>query len=333
MKNYTFSIRLKAARQMLGLSLEQLSERMSHQVSKQSIMKYEQGKMKPKAKTMKILTTALNISQEYLFGNGRSINTPMLRNAFNNSLPPENIEEIEAQLAFWSEQYIEAEKKAGMELSFINPLKDIYVSDLSDVSEAADFLRRAWNCGSGPIPSILRLMERKGIKILDMRLPNDVLGLSTWADEKYPLVILDTANERQTVECLRFTAAHELAHLVLNIPQKIVGKEREKLCNKFAGCFLLPHSTLTEEIGSDTRQTVTLEELIDLHEVYGVSIAALVHELWDFRIISREHYDWWYDERIKKNKSEKGWGTYVFPETIGREKRINSNNNLKTNDI
>ena len=39
-------------------------------------------------------------------------------------------------------------------------------------------------------------------------------------------------------------------------------------------------------------------------------------------MISREHYDWWFDEKIKKNRLEVGWGKYEFPETIGRERRM-----------
>ena len=41
-------------------------------------------------------------------------------------------------------------------------------------------------------------------------------------------------------------------------------------------------------------------------------------------IITREHYDWWYNERINKNNEEIGWGGYKFPEAIGYEKRIES---------
>lgn len=44
----------------------------------------------------------------------------------------------------------------------------------------------------------------------------------------------------------------------------------------------------------------------------------------DMPMLSREHYDWWYNERIKKNDRETGWGDYKFPETIGRERRIES---------
>ena len=49
-------------------------------------------------------------------------------------------------------------------------------------------------------------------------------------------------------------------------------------------------------------------------------------------MISREHYNWWYDERINKNSQEEGWGIYSYPETIGREKRVEARMKIKTNN-
>ena len=136
--------------------------------------------------------------------------------------------------------------------------------------------------------------------------------------------MIDLNLGKTTVDRLRFTAAHELAHLLLIFPKSLEHKQIEKLCSKFASFFLFPKNTFIDEMGSAKRTQLTLEELIDLKEVYGVSVAAQVHEAWDMRMISREHYDWWYDERIKKNDRETGWGDYKFPETIGRERRIES---------
>ena len=124
---------------------------------------------------------------------------------------------------------------------------------------------------------------------------------------------------KTTVERLRFTACHELAHLLLRFSE---GCNVEKMCNKFANFFLFPKQTFIEEMGALHRDSLVLEEMIDLKEAYGISIAAQVHAAWDIRMISREHYDWWFDERINKNWREKGWGKYTFPETLGREKRL-----------
>lgn len=327
MDTQLFSVRLREARQMMNLSMDQLSERTGHAVTKQSISKYEKAKMMPRGATLALLAKALDISVEYFNGTNMQLDAPMLRNSFKKEPTEEDMQRVEAQLSFWAEQYIRAEHAVGIETPFVNPLRNLIVKDFEGASHAADRLREEWRCGDGPIPSILRLMERKGVKILDKPLPGGMLGMSTMADGKLPLVVIDMANEKHTVERLRFTSAHELGHLVLNIPDDIVGGDREKLCEKFAGYFLLPHATLLEEIGSDKRDKVTFEELIDIHDQYGVSVAALVHELWDFRIINREQYDWWYNERINKNRKEVGWGAYLFPETLGREKRIKSNIN------
>ena len=154
---------------------------------------------------------------------------------------------------------------------------------------------------------------------MEDELPADVYGLSTWADHRIPLMVLDTRCSKTTAERLRFTAAHELAHLLLSLPPSS-DLSVEKRCNKFASFFLFPKSAFIEEMGGERRDELTLEEMIDLKELYGVSIAAQVHEAWDLQMISREHYDWWYDENIKKNKMEEGWGVYTFPETVGREK-------------
>ena len=325
MNTSIFSIRLSQARLMNGWSMDQLSEKTSRKVTKQSISKYEKGLMLPKKDTLAALSSALDISIDYFLGTGMSIDTPMLRKAFNGYVSDEEVTKLESMLAYWSEQYITAESKAGMLTCFVNPLKDKVVSTIEDACDAADSLRRAWNCGDGALPSVLRLMERKGIKILDRQLPCGVLGLSTWADHKYPLVVIDFANEKHTVERLRFTASHELGHIVLNIPRDVEPADREKLCSQFAGCFLLPKTTLIEELGGTKRARLTLDELIDLHEEYGVSVSALVHEAWDLRIITREHYDLWYNEQIHNNCKEIGWGEYLFPETLGREKRVRSN--------
>ena len=314
-----FPIRLRLARSIMGLSLGKLSEKMGYAITKQSLSRYEAGIMKPKSDVLATLASALDISMAYFEGTSMVLDVPMLRSSSNTSLSEEELVEIEALLSFKAEQYLRTERQIGMQAHFNNPLEGVCVSNLEEVIEAADLLREQWRCGDGPIPSVLRLMERKGIKVLNASLPDQVVGLSTWADKIHPLVLIDMGSEKTNCERLRFTACHELGHLLLTFPD---GAKVEQLCNQFASFFLFPRHTFKEEIGGDFRESLALEELIDLRELYGVSIAAQVHEAWDLRLISRQHYDWWYEELIKKNVKEEGWGSYRFPETLGREKRM-----------
>lgn len=314
-----FPIRLRLARSIMGLSLGKLSEKMGYAITKQSLSRYEAGIMRPKSDVLATLASALEISTAYFEGTNMALNVPMLRSSSNTSLSEEELVEIEALLSFKAEQYLRVERLIGMQAHFVNPLEGVSVSNLEEAIEAADLLREKWHCGDGPIPSVLRLMERKGIKVLNASLPNQVIGLSTWADKIHPLVLIDMQSEKTNCERLRFTACHELGHLLLTFSD---GVNVEQLCNQFASFFLFPRHTFMEEIGRESRESLALEELIDLRELYGVSIAAQVHEAWDLRLISRQHYDWWYEELIKKNLKEEGWGSYRFPETLGREKRM-----------
>ena len=323
MTSNQFSIRLHEARQMMGLSMEKLAELTGGIITKQSISRYEKGLMLPKRVAKLAMAKALNISDSYFDGTNLKIDMPMLRTTSNGKLSEGELQALEAKLSFWAEQYLAKEKEAGFPTQFKNPIKGTKVSTLEDAIQASSLLREKWHCGDGPIASILRLFERKGIMILAATLPDYVFGLSTWADNEHPLMILDINPEKSSVEKLRFTAAHELAHLLLSFPQESEYSV-EKRCDLFASFFLLPKQTFIEELGSRKRELITLEEMIDIKELYGASLAASIITARDYGIITTEYKRAWYAEHIEPNPREIGNGHYAFPETLGREKRVSS---------
>ena len=322
-----FPIRLHEARLMMKLSMEKLAELTGGFITKQSISRYEKGIMRPKRDALRALAQALHISEDYFYNNSIKIDIPMLRTTSNHQLNDEQLESIEAKLSFWAEQYLAKEREADYHTSFENPLAGTTVLSMEDAMQAADQLRQQWHCGDGPIVSILRLFERKGIKILSVELPDGVLGLSTWADEKHPLIVMDLRPGKDSVERIRFTAAHELAHLLLTIP--VIDSEDykptvEKRCDMFASFFLMPKNTYIEEMGGTHREEVTVEEMIDIKEQYGLSLQALIIEARDYGIIETPYKRWWYDKYLKDNPKEIGLGHYPYAENIGREERLNS---------
>ena len=66
MKN-VFANRLKQARIMQGFSMEQLCNKMNNIITRQSISKYEIGKMMPDSTTLISLSNALGVSVDYFF--------------------------------------------------------------------------------------------------------------------------------------------------------------------------------------------------------------------------------------------------------------------------
>lgn len=330
MKKEFCAERLKSARLAAGLSLEELSVLCGRIVSRQSLSNYETGRMSPRESSLDKVAKALGVSPEYFKNKGFTIDMPALRSTSNKPLSSEEEKKLQNTLTYLAERYINSEKQAQIITAFHNPLQGFSVANQQQAEQAALSLREHWQLGNGAITSVCRLFERKGIKVMEADLPKEILGLSTWGEEKYPLIVLNIDRRLTTSERTRFTLLHELGHLLLTISPS---DDPERLCNQFAACFLLPRATLIEEIGSQ-RDFITLEEAIDLHTTYGISVAALIHQMKDLCIISIEHYNYWFDEIISKNKTEQGWGEYPFDERPQREKRLNAiiNHNNKNNE-
>jgi transcriptional regulator with XRE-family HTH domain len=65
--NASFGERLVSARKMAGLSLAALAEKTGNLVTRQSINKYEKGKMNPGSDALMALSHALGVKPDYFF--------------------------------------------------------------------------------------------------------------------------------------------------------------------------------------------------------------------------------------------------------------------------
>lgn len=96
------------------------------------------------------------------------------------------------------------------------------------------------------------------------------------ADVQVIVVNADHAGERQ-----RFTVAHELGHLYLDVKRSL---EPESACHRFSGAFLLPAHVLIREVG-DRRRTITPHELFGLKQLFGISAQAIAYRCRDLGVI------------------------------------------------
>ena len=85
MINESFSIRLREARLMMGLSMDKLVERTNGAITKQSISRYEKGIMRPKRDALQAIAKALNISEEYFEGTNLKIDIDRKSTRLNSS--------------------------------------------------------------------------------------------------------------------------------------------------------------------------------------------------------------------------------------------------------
>jgi len=138
---------------------------------------------------------------------------------------------------------------------------------LSDIEKVAIELRKAWNIGDAPIINLLDLLEDNGFKIIEVETTNDFDGLSAWIST-IPVIVLDKNTD---ILRKRFTALHEVAHLLLQFSET----DSEKLCHSFAGAVLIPEHIIKKELGNK-RHSLAIQELMAIKETFGISVQALV---------------------------------------------------------
>ena len=82
-----FSQRLKSARMMRGLSMDDLRLKMGNMISRQAISKYEKGLMMPESTVLIAIANALGVSVDYFFRTNSINPTFPHKNIFNEFQP------------------------------------------------------------------------------------------------------------------------------------------------------------------------------------------------------------------------------------------------------
>ena len=304
-----FPIRLKSARKMAGLSMDDLVGKMKNDISKSAIGKYELGKMLPDSKNLIALANALNVNVDYFF---RPLNYKLINIEFRKKakLQQAKQRQIKAKTLDYLERYIEIEELLNKRNNFINPLESNRISNLQDIEKVAVELRNKWNIGDSPILNLLDLLEDKGFKIFEVETSNDFEGLSAWA-ESIPVIVLNKNSDNLRK---RFTALHEVAHLLLQFSDT----NNEKLCHTFAGAFLMPAHILINELGAK-RHSLALPELIAIKETFGISVQALVMRAKAVDIVNENYVKRFFIYVHKHHlQNENNWGKYSGIEQANR---------------
>jgi Zn-dependent peptidase ImmA (M78 family)/DNA-binding XRE family transcriptional regulator len=294
-----FARRLKSARVMAGWSMDMLCEKIENLISKQSISKYENGKMMPDSTVLIKIANALKVTPDYFF-------RPFLFNMdeFEVSFRKKNTvkvyetNSIKEKIRDKVERYLEIENILGIKNEFhFQSYTNAILSSVQDIKAQALRVREDWGLGLDAINNVQAILEQHLIKVIDVNAPNGFDGLSGVVNGKYPIIVLNT-NIVQS-ERRRMTALHELGHLLFNdsFDPILSQKQREDLCTIFANEMLIPTSNFVQTIG-ENRRDISLNELIDLQIMYGVSVDAMMMKAKELNVITESRCRTYY---IKKN--------------------------------
>lgn len=271
--------RLKSARKRAGLSLRILAERAG--ISAQAISKYERDLDVPGSAVLIRLAEELGVSLEWLLRPAQvSLSAPAYRR-HRSRLGSRAICQVEEQVREWLERYLTIEEIIGEKQIFTLPDIRRAIGKEEDAEIVAEDLRRVWALGEDAIPNLIATLEAHGVKIGLIPAPDHFDALTLLANEQEPVIVV---REGMPGDRQRMSLAHEVGHLILDMPADWDERTIESAAYRFAGAFLVPRRTALRELG-ERRTHLDLYELHLLKHRYGMSMQAWIRRACDLGII------------------------------------------------
>ena len=150
----------------------------------------------------------------------------------------------------------------------------VRIPRLSDEPELAAMITRSALGYSPdvPISDFVRRLERSGVTVLAIPCSirdHDAFSLWTGGEPPTPTIVLTAGKPGDR---MRFSLAHELGHLVLHQSAQGSLAQVESEADQFASEFLMPREIMKRQL----RPPLTVTQLIELKQIWGVSIQALI---------------------------------------------------------
>ena len=158
----------------------------------------------------------------------------------------------------------------------------------ADPAAAARLLRDHWKLGREPIPHLVRLMEAHGLIVTLVPFAGrETAKVDAFSTSQLPRpVVVLTPDRADDVYRHRFTAAHELGHLLLHHDSNPGDPVQEKEAHAFAAELLTPRETVVPQL--PTR--MDLHALDGLSRKWGVGVDSLIYRCREVNVISDAAY-------------------------------------------
>ncbi|MFC6080363.1 helix-turn-helix domain-containing protein [Sphaerisporangium aureirubrum] len=279
--------RLTQARRLAGLTKKDLAERIG--VTPAAVGQYETGTTHPRPDLIPRLASALGVPMAF-FLTGRPHGKLDGSMAHFRSLRSTRAHQRAKAVAFVEQVW---ELTHALELRVRLPRVDLPgfsggevhsgVELPRDPAAAARALRAHWRLGTGPIAHLVRHMEAHGIVVVFPPPDEDATTVDAFSTSQLPRpIVVLTANRFDDIHRHRFTAAHELGHLVLHGDTAAGDPQQEREADAFAAEFLTPRDSILP----DLPRRLDLRRLAELRRVWGVSVDSLLYRCREVGLLS-----------------------------------------------
>lgn len=277
-------------------------------VSHATLANYERGETMPAMPTLRVLATLYECPLEHLLGDAPTLSGTRYRAL--KSVRVKDRRQFEGEATRWIYLYFELENLLGRPLNS-NPLR---ATPNESGADLAARVRNEMKLADGPVPTVIRLLEKFGIRVIQVKSARRIDGLAAMYGD-YPVIALNpsASNDR-----FRFNAAHELGHHLFEDWKAGGGKDHDgdDRAHEFASHLLIPDNQI-----ADALRGSSMVRLVRHKELFGISLAAMIYRGRQLELISLKDY-----ERLWREFSRLGWRSrepgYVPPDYSSRLEQL-----------
>ncbi|PQP14046.1 DNA-binding protein [Rhodococcus opacus] len=281
--------RLTQARRLAGLTKKAVADELG--VSPVAVSQWEAGTTTPRPDNIRHLADVLDVIPPF-FAAGRPYARLDSSSAHFRSLRRTPATQRDKAIAYTEQVWELAcalEKQVQLPPVDLPTLPvDVLVDDPAAPEVAARLLREHWGLHTGPIAHLVRTMEAHGLIVT----LSPFAGAATATVDAFstshldrPVVVL-TPDRANDIYRHRFTAAHELGHLVMHGELATGDPQQEKEADRFAAELLTPSAQITPHLPP----RLDLAALEQLGKGWGVSVDSLIYRCREVGAVSDAAY-------------------------------------------
>lgn len=276
----TLGCNLQRLRLARGLSQEKLAQAAG--ISRIAYINIERRQSEPRADTVRALAKALQVRVPELLVEAPALKRVRFRSLKRLKRREQVLVEVGQKLRDFVE--LETQLKATDRRDFDSLRAIAAKARHQGIPAVAAAMRSHFGLGEHePVHDICGLLEHQGIKVLSVNMATDAfLGLSVSEEDGGPAVVVNTW-ERLPVEHWIFSAAHELAHLLMHlqayqVDEELEDKDEERDADVFASHFLMPEAVFRRE-WEDTVGLPLFDRVLKVKRVFRVSWRTVLYRL------------------------------------------------------
>ena len=271
---------LTLARELRGMTQEELA-RKSH-ISQSKLSRYEGAVTNVDTDDLETLARTLGFPVPFFYQTGHvyGSGSTEIFNRRRKRVPARDLKRIHA--------FANLHRVCGAKLCWA--FEQVEVAEIpimrrdkfDNVSDIADALRAFWNMPAGPVQNLVAWLENASCLVHSFDFKIDKIDeVVHWIAPDPPIILV---NSSAPADRTRFSLAHALGHLVMH--RDITPyPEIEAEADEFAAAFLMPEKDILGSLAP-----VTIQHLLELKQVWRVSMATLIRRARDLGVTTQRRY-------------------------------------------